>query len=347
MFNAAPKLTKKGLELTASVASGSAITFTKFAVGSGALVGSDDPANFTGLKQSRHVFGVDSIEKSGNTVKITGTFDSSLINTGFRLRELGVFCKDSTNTEYLFAYANDGDKAGQIDNLSDATVEQTINLVFAFSSSENVTATLTGASAYANREELESHTGNTNNPHDVTKEQIGLGNVPNVTTNNQTPTYSNYTGIDYVPASGEKLSVALGKIKRAVTEFISHLADTVCHVTDADRTAWNYAYENANRYTGKAVVKVVTKVVKLNNEDLIKILTRDEISNAIGVQLANDDMHIKCVFYANNAHWEANKSGDVERVRVTDDALYLALRSNNSTKPNGNMRFNIAIIYNG
>ena len=55
--------------------------------------------------------------------------------------------------------------------------------------------------------------------------EVGLGNVPNVTTNNQTPTYTTATTLAAL-TSGEKLSVAFGKLSKAVSDLISHLSNT-------------------------------------------------------------------------------------------------------------------------
>ena len=53
-------------------------------------------------------------------------------------------------------------------------------------------------SAKAAQTSLDSHTGNKSNPHSVTKSQVGLDNVPNVATNDQTPTYTEATTLaDY------------------------------------------------------------------------------------------------------------------------------------------------------
>lgn len=76
---------------------------------------------------------------------------------------------------------------------------------------------------FATISELQAHE-NAENPHNIDAETVGLENVPNVATNDQTPTYE-------VPAenaeltSGEKLSIAFGKIAKAVSSFISHLAN--------------------------------------------------------------------------------------------------------------------------
>lgn len=67
---------------------------------------------------------------------------------------------------------------------------------------------------------VNTHIINKENPHKVTKEQIGLGNVPNVSTNDQTPTFT-VVNEDTELTSGEKLSTLLGKIARTVLSVIS------------------------------------------------------------------------------------------------------------------------------
>ncbi len=58
----------------------------------------------------------------------------------------------------------------------------------------------------------------------ITKGNIGLGSVPNVATNDQTPTYNVSIEIAELK-SGEKLSVAFGKIAKAISTLISHLSN--------------------------------------------------------------------------------------------------------------------------
>lgn len=58
------------------------------------------------------------------------------------------------------------------------------------------------------------------NPHGVTKSDVGLGNVPNVATNDQTPTFTTAND-DTALVSGEKLSISLGKIARSILSVIS------------------------------------------------------------------------------------------------------------------------------
>lgn len=85
----------------------------------------------------------------------------------------------------------------------------------------------------ANDEAIEAHVGSSTNPHNVTKTQVGLGNVPNVSTNNQTPTYTVASTLAAL-TSGEVLSTAMGKLARGMLSLISHIGDTSIHkATDA------------------------------------------------------------------------------------------------------------------
>ena len=73
---------------------------------------------------------------------------------------------------------------------------------------------------------LTEHIEDTDNPHSVTKAQVGLSNVPNVSTNNQTPTYAvpdTATALE----SGEKLSVAMGKIAKVVSDYLNTVTATL------------------------------------------------------------------------------------------------------------------------
>jgi len=73
-------------------------------------------------------------------------------------------------------------------------------------------------------EKIDNHIADKENPHEVTKAQVGLGNVPNVSTNNQTPTYTEAATLENI-ASGEVLSIAFGKIKKAIATLINHVTN--------------------------------------------------------------------------------------------------------------------------
>ena len=116
--------------------------------------------------------------------------------------------------------------------------------------------------------DLTAHTKNTSNPHSVTKTQVGLGNVPNVATNDQTPSYAEATSLSKL-SSGEKLSVALGKISKAITDLISHIGDSVKHITSTERTNWNAAKTHADSAHAPSNAQAnVIETIKVNGTAL-------------------------------------------------------------------------------
>lgn len=128
------------------------------------------------------------------------------------------------SAEQLYGYSYDAN-AGRIRaNVSDALAIQVIECIVAVGDADSVIAVLSDSALYARKEDFDDHVNDASNPHNVTKSQVGLGNVPNVATNDQTPTYSAASS----PAnltSGEKLSVAFGKLAASVSALISHLAN--------------------------------------------------------------------------------------------------------------------------
>ena len=106
--------------------------------------------------------------------------------------------------------------------------------------------------------EARAHMDSKSNPHGVTKTQVGLGSVPNVPTNDQTPTYT-AASAPAALASGEKLSVAFGKLAASVSALIAHLADGVKHITAAERTKWNGAVDAQHSHINKALLDTYTQ----------------------------------------------------------------------------------------
>jgi hypothetical protein len=105
-----------------------------------------------------------------------------------------------------------------------------------------------------------THISNKSNPHGVTKSQVGLGSVPNVATNDQVPTFTQATTLANL-TSGEKLGVAMGKIAKAIADFITHKADTVQHITATERADWNDADTKKHTHSNKGVVDRLTQAM--------------------------------------------------------------------------------------
>jgi hypothetical protein len=127
------------------------------------------------------------------------------------------------------------------------------------------------------RSEAGAHAKNKDNPHEVTAEQVGLGNVPNVTTDDQTPSFDATLYSDIQPSSGEKLSVTLGKLAQGATQFVKHTKATNPHGV----TAAQVGLGNVNNTSDadkpvstaqKAAIEAVQTVATTASTDATKAL---------------------------------------------------------------------------
>lgn len=150
------------------------------------------------------------------------------------------------------------EKLGTNGNVSDTTAAFTESSTLAALTTGSKLSVLFGALAKA-VSSLISHLANKSNPHGVTKTQVGLENVPNVATNDQTPTYT-VASANTALASGETLSTAFGKIAKAISSLISHLADSVSHITAAERTAWNSKANGTHTHTKSQITDFPTSL---------------------------------------------------------------------------------------
>jgi len=227
MIATAPNLTDRGKSLLLRAIAGEAITFTRFKVGSGTLPEGETGDGLNDLVHPELAFAItDMDDTQEGLLALTGEFDNEEVEEDFAWREMGIFARGEDNIEILYAYANDGDNASIVRQLNtDVLTIQTVTMIIAIGEAENVTAVYSPHRQYALADDLNNHTANKNNPHQVTKEQIGLNNVPNVAPKDLEIPFTEAQAQENI-ASGEKLSVLFGKIKKVISSVIAHLNNT-------------------------------------------------------------------------------------------------------------------------
>lgn len=100
--------------------------------------------------------------------------------------------------------------------------------------------------------ELKSHTENTENPHQVTKKQVGLGNVDDIQQASKEEFDShikNNSNPHNVTATQIGLDKVINEKQATKVEFDLHTEDVVRHVTSTERNKWNSSESNAKAYT--------------------------------------------------------------------------------------------------
>lgn len=217
-----PNLTQAGKNLLLRALTGDTINFTKIQLGNGLP---QEPTAATGLANPLVTLAISKMDIGENYVTLTASFSNGGIASGFHITEAGFFAQDpdDADNEILYAIGNeDESKADYVPDSGNRILEMQFEALIFVGDAENVAAAINSSLVYASAAEFEAHRDATNNPHEVTKAQVGLGNVPNVSTNDQTPTYTTATTFATL-TSGERLSTAFGKIKLAITNLINHI----------------------------------------------------------------------------------------------------------------------------
>lgn len=215
-------LTQAGKDMILQCVAGRhTMTIVSIAIGNG-----DDGTDAGTMSNPLLEIPMKSIERKDDYVTLTGSFNNSRITDGFRQKELGVYAtyeKDGSTVKALLAYGYVDDKdADLIPANADSILETTMQVQVFVGAVKDVSAIINDSMVTVSKAEFEAHTGNKSNPHNVTKEQVGLGNVENVSPGNME--------IDYEASSKpaelvrkEKLATALSKIAGTVKAFIEHL----------------------------------------------------------------------------------------------------------------------------
>lgn len=217
-----PNLTDAGKNLLLRALTGETITFTKIQLGNGPAQAAKDAI---GLVNPLLTVALSKITLGDDYVTLTAAFTNGSVTSGFHITEAGFYAQDPDDStkEILYALGNEDEStADYVPNNASRILEMEFDALIFIGDAENVAAAINSSLVYASQSEFEAHTGNVQNPHSVTKEQVGLGNVPNVSTNDQTPTFTEATTLANIN-SGEKASTILGKIKLAMRNLIDHL----------------------------------------------------------------------------------------------------------------------------
>ena len=220
-----PKLTDEGKKILLKALTGKTITFTKIQFGNGS---SDEQVKAIGLTNPIITTEISKIAVGTEYVTLTTQFSNSSVESGFHITEMGIFAKnpDDDTKEVLYALGNENESvADYIPDKNSRILEMQFDAIVFIGEAENVTAAISSSLVYASKEDFDEHTADKNNPHSVTKEQVGLGNVPNLAPSDQTQTFTQALSFANIE-SGEKASTLFGKIKLAIGKLMEHLNDS-------------------------------------------------------------------------------------------------------------------------
>lgn len=232
-------ITNKGLQLIAKlVASGTALSFTRAAVGIGSVPSGYDPTNMTNLNKYKMDGSIASCSSSGDTASIIFQISSIGVSAGFTITEAGLFATDPDEGEILYCYLDMSSDPQYIYAEGSAIskfVEMTLTVVVG--SVQSITA-------YINPGSLLSNDG------DISNTAIG--------------TLDNITESFPVPAAKEKSSKFFGKIKKSLEDWKNLKASLLLVGSIVNNCVTNNAKLPLSAAQGKALMDLYTTL----NSDL-------------------------------------------------------------------------------
>ena len=305
-----PVITKAGNdELAAAIGSNSPITFTRVVLGSGRHTG--DLKTITNVKTPAITLpALQSVLAGSTGFHVLGRLDNSNVTAETNVTEIGVFAKVGSRAEVLYMYtsaesgdlipprreailvrdyefdvrvADNGQLTVQYSNDTQTIYAKRAELDAVRAKVDEVAKASYGkaegqaaaAKAESVGQDLAAHKGDKSNPHGVTKEQVGLGNVSNV------------------PQASK-------------AEFDSHVSNSGIHVTTSDKAFWNSKANGADltgHTTNKNNPHEVTKAqVGLSNVDNVKQASKAEFD----AHSADNNRHVTA---ADKSNWNSKASG--------------------------------------
>ncbi len=223
-----------GLTLLRQTIAGTAsIYFQGLQLGNGADAGDEA----TALSNPMMSLSLTSATVGDVFITLHTAFTNAEVESGFRATEIGVIASDGENGEpILYAYLYAGDSGDYIPAAADRTLESSYDVAAYIGEAENVSAAISSSLEYCTKQEFEAFCARRDNPHEVTAEQVGLGNVANKAENDIAPTWETtheLAGIN----SGETLAEICAKLACAVQDLIVHLnSNTNPHAVTAAQT---------------------------------------------------------------------------------------------------------------
>lgn len=207
-------LTNNGAVLMTQVAAGRTILFTRVESGSGY---SANAAVLQGVINKKQDMFLEEVTFENRQAVVKAVLSNMQIEEEYQLRQIGVYAKlegDEADTLVIVGQQYNGER---IPPYRDGIIQIEYDIAMKVSGTGSVTIEGVGT-GYVTKGQFLAHLNDYNNSHRVTAKQVGLGNVPNVGTNDQTPTFEEAEERENI-VSGDKLSVAMGKIRKWLADL--------------------------------------------------------------------------------------------------------------------------------
>lgn len=156
-------VTNAGKEMIAKSQNGQVLRFTRVALGDGLIENSDDPVNFTAVKNERLSADIAKFTNKGNgQFEIQFRVSNQTVETGFWHREIGVMAQIDEGEEQLYAYTTSGNKASFLYDKTTPIEERIVNMAFIIGNAANVQVVINSSVIYTTIDDVNDYIGTHN-----------------------------------------------------------------------------------------------------------------------------------------------------------------------------------------
>ena len=258
--------TKAQSEIAYAIANKQSVTFTRMVLGSGRHTSAIESK--TDVVSAVHTLQVAQTIGESDTFKVVGRLDNQNISQELSINEIGIFARVGSRSEFMYMYtsAQNGDvippfresalvrdyefntriaRNGQLNvtySGSDKVYAKQSDFASVYETIRNLNLTYLTQAVFnvfkqgydSLKSAVEQHIANRNNPHGVTKSQVGLGSVDNIQ-------------------------------QASKQEFNAHSSDGTRHVTSQDRTKWNSKAEGSHTHSTTDIVGLQAYISSANS----------------------------------------------------------------------------------
>lgn len=282
-------LTEAGRELLAKGLSGEKIEFTKMQIGDG--VSSTDARSMSSLVNPKKDLNIISIRAEGGQCKLGALLSNKDLQTGFYIKELGVFARGNDNIEKLYAYntSPNPDFIPPFSSNNIVEIEYVDTLIV--DRATNITALIDPSITYITKETADQTYLNINEKmkwmgtdgyggllQDVGTKKIGIAYYDKANKQMVVPTVENtltyFEGAKFIPISDYQTAKKLENLFKV--EVLS-MTNLLGYIAGTDTTEW---YVNLPSHIKKDKVISVTNI---NQASWFEYCNLDIDSNCIRV----------------------------------------------------------------
>lgn len=170
-------LTNAGMEIKANMEAGSNLHFTKVETGE---TYSQIPEELKSVPNAKQILGIEDITVKDKNIAVVEIILSNIeVTEKYYIKQMGLYAiNPATGEEVLYIIGQDI-RGEEVPAIADKEVQYMYYINIKAGNAASVTFSVSGEDFVRKKTFLE-HINNTNNPHKVTKEQVGLSNVTNI-----------------------------------------------------------------------------------------------------------------------------------------------------------------------